>query len=154
MEFVTKDSGERTEFPSGMVRDKSDGKIDYTFVLTGPMLDRWAKLLMRGAEKYDRDNWTRAEGQEELDRFRQSAFRHLVQWLRGDVDEDHAAAVMFNLNGAEYVKEKMDRAVDSPRMADQECDEERWIEESDIALSSIGVSESLGRLPIWKSRSS
>jgi hypothetical protein len=28
----------------------------------------------------------------------------MVQYLRGDVDEDHASAVVFNLNGAEYLR--------------------------------------------------
>lgn len=104
MQFVTKDSGERTLFESGMQRDVSDGKIDYTYCIQGPMLDRWAQLMERGAKKYDRDNWMMATGDAELARFQQSAIRHLVQWLRGDRDEDHAAAVFFNINGAEYVK--------------------------------------------------
>jgi predicted oxidoreductase len=30
-----------------------------------------------------------------------------MQWFLGDRDEDHAAAVLFNINGAEYVREKM-----------------------------------------------
>lgn len=80
------------------------GKVDYTLVLDGPMLERWAEHLTKGAEKYAARNWMLAEGEAELERFRQSAFRHFLQWMRGDVDEDHAAAVVFNLNGAEYVK--------------------------------------------------
>ena len=31
----------------------------------------------------------------------------MYQWLEGDESEDHAAAVMFNLSGAEYVKQKL-----------------------------------------------
>lgn len=101
---MIKDSGARQQFASGMQRDVTTGKIDYTFILKGPMLDRWAKQLMDGAKKYDRDNWMKASGEPELLRFRESAMRHLVQWLRGDTDEDHAAAVFFNINGAEYVR--------------------------------------------------
>jgi hypothetical protein len=104
MTFTTKDSGKRKQFASGMVRDTEDGKIDYTYCLQGPMLDRWAQLMERGAKKYDRDNWMKANGAEELERFRTSALRHLIQWLRGDGEEDHAAACLFNINGAEYVQ--------------------------------------------------
>jgi hypothetical protein len=107
--FVVKDSGQREQFESGMVRDTATGKVDFRRVLDGPMLDRWAAHLSKGAVKYPDvapgvPNWTLAAGPAELDRFKQSAFRHFLQWLRGDVDEDHAAAVFFNINGAEYVE--------------------------------------------------
>ena len=101
-DFDVKDSGEREEYESGMVRDAETGKVDYTYTLPGPMLDRWANHLMKGAEKYERDNWLLGESDEEYHRARRSAARHMIQWLRGETDEDHAAAVFFNLNAAEY----------------------------------------------------
>lgn len=106
-EFVTKDSGERKEFASGMKRDVTTGKTLWHLVASGSMLRRWAELLTRGAIKYDADNWMKANGEEELKRFRESAFRHFMQWYNGDTDEDHGAAVFFNINGAEYVKDKL-----------------------------------------------
>lgn len=111
-QWKTKDSGERTNFASGMTRDTSTGKINYRRLLDGPMLERWAGLLARGAEKYPDvkpgvANWTLANSVEELRRFEESAFRHFIQWIRGDRDEDHAAAVIFNINGAEYVRAKL-----------------------------------------------
>jgi hypothetical protein len=105
--FVTKDSGERQQFASGMQRDTSKGKRRYGLIADGPMFDRWADLMQRGAEKYEARNWMKAADEEELNRFRESAFTHFMQWFRGEADEDHAAAVFFNLNGAEYVKTKM-----------------------------------------------
>src|SRR5690242_15325137 len=106
--FTTKDSGERLVFDSGMQRDVSTNKIDYSLTLDGPLFLRWAALLDRGARKYDKRNWMKAEGEAELVRFKESAMRHFIQWFYGDMDEDHAAAVLFNINGAEYVKEKLD----------------------------------------------
>jgi hypothetical protein len=105
--FETKDSGKRVLFDSGMQRDTQDNKVLFHLVWSGPMLQRWAELLTRGAVKYSEDNWMKADGDEELKRFRASAARHFNQWMRGDRDEDHAAAVMFNINGAEYVRDKM-----------------------------------------------
>jgi len=110
--FVIKDSGKRQEFSGGMVRDTQEGKIDWWRVRIGPMLKRWAIHMTKGATKYPdittgTPNWTLAAGEEELFRFKASADRHFAQWMNGDVDEDHAAAVMFNVNGAEYVREKM-----------------------------------------------
>jgi hypothetical protein len=109
MSFEVKDSGERMVFASGMMRDLSIDKTDYSLIYDGPMLDRWAELLTKGAVKYDPRNWMKASGDAEYERFRSSAARHFRQWFRGDVDEDHAAAVYFNINGAEYVKGRMDR---------------------------------------------
>lgn len=105
--FKIKDSGKRQKYKGGMVRDITDGKIDYSLVFDGPLIDRFAEHLTKGAMKYDKRNWMRADGQEELDRFKESAVRHFRQWLRGDNDEDHFAAVIFNLNAFEYLKEKL-----------------------------------------------
>lgn len=110
--FQVKDSGKRQKFDSGMVRDTQDGKVDYTRLLDGPMLHRWAVHVTKAEVKYPDiapgvPNWTLANSEEEKQRFKTSAFRHMIQWLRGDTDEDHAAAVMFNINGYEYVKEKL-----------------------------------------------
>lgn len=105
--FAVKDSGQRATFDSGMVRDVTADKTDYLLVRDGPMFKRWAEHLTKGASKYTKRNWMKAAGDEELNRFRESAARHFEQWLAGDTDEDHAAAVMFNINGAEYVKGRM-----------------------------------------------
>lgn len=108
--FTLKDSGARVAYDSGMVRDVQDGKIKWHLVASGPMLQRWAVHLTAGAEKYDDDNWLKAEGEAEYQRFRASAFRHFMQWYRGDRDEDHASGVYFNVNGAEYVRDRMESA--------------------------------------------
>ena len=59
-------------------------------------------------------NWMKAREQEELDRFKESALRHFLQWYDGDTDEDHAAATIFNMNGAEYVKEQIPYITKAP----------------------------------------
>ena len=105
MSHLLKDSGQRQQFDSGMVRDTTTDKIDYSLALDGPMFERLAVHLTKGAQKYSKRNWMQANGQAELDRFRESAIRHFIQWLHGDTDEDHAAAVFFNVNGYEYVQD-------------------------------------------------
>jgi len=106
-DFTVKDSGQRKEFSSGMVRDVTDDKISYALIYDGPMLKRWATHLTAGAKKYTARNWMQANSPEEMERFRDSAIRHFTQWVNGDRDEDHASAVYFNLNGYEYVREKL-----------------------------------------------
>ena len=105
-EFITKDSGERQEFSTGMKRDVQTDKPRYD-LLDMPMLKRWAELMARGAKKYGENNWKKAATQEELDRFKASALRHMFQWFEGDTTEDHGSAVFFNVAGAEMVKAKL-----------------------------------------------
>jgi len=113
MSFTTKDSGKRKQFVSGMQRDTNEGKPRFELItpLQLPyeesMLYRWASLMARGAAKYDDRNWEKAEGEEELNRFKESAFRHFMQAMCGETDEDHLAAVMFNLQGWAYVEWKL-----------------------------------------------
>lgn len=106
--FEMKESGERKTFGSGMQRDVDTGKLDYTLVFDGPLVDRVAAHLTAGARRYSPRNWMRASTTEERDRFMESAARHFRQWLRGDRDEDHFAAVVFNMNGYEYVRDRLE----------------------------------------------
>jgi len=111
--FVTKDSGVRSVRPSGYQRDTQQGKPRFDLLLpqgvpySDQFLTRWANLLARGADKYSERNWEQASDQEDLDRFQSSAFRHLMQWMSGELDEDHAAAVAYNLMAYETTKYKM-----------------------------------------------
>jgi hypothetical protein len=112
-EFETKDSGERLQFSSGMVRDINSDKTRWGLLmpLNHPgksMLQRWAELLTRGARKYEARNWEKASSEEEYLRFKESAANHFFKWWFGlEPEEDHAAAVFFNIEGAEYTKGRM-----------------------------------------------
>ncbi len=118
--FIIKDSGQRVQFASGMVRDVATDKTDYELIFNGPMADRWAEHLTKGARKYPDaspgvPNWTLAAGKAELVRARKSFVRHVFQYLKGDVDEDHAAAILFNVNLMEYVKARLQAEADDNR---------------------------------------
>lgn len=91
--FHTADSGEREEFPTGSVRDTQAGKPRYDLIPT-TSLKRLAGLYQRGAEKYGEFNWQKGQP---FSRLYASAFRHLIQWADGERDEDHAAAVAWNM---------------------------------------------------------
>lgn len=114
MSFVTKDSGERAEFASGMQRDTESGKARFDLMLPegvkyeDQFLTRIAELMARGAEKYEDRNWEKADSVAELNRMKSSAFRHFMQWMCGETDEDHAAAVVFNLLAYETTKQKIE----------------------------------------------
>ena len=121
--FEVRDSGARTEFDSGMVRDVTEGKMRPDLIRDGPMLQRWIALLTNGAKKYAARNWMKAAGEQEYERFLESADRHFNIWItwrlhginiedqtnhtNEPLAEDHAAAVYFNLNGAETVAARL-----------------------------------------------
>lgn len=92
------------EYESGFRRDVQDGKPRYDLI-PGELLKRLAELYARGAEKYGDNNWQLARSEEELQRFKASAFRHFEQWRNEwDPEEDHAVAVMFNIIAYEWHK--------------------------------------------------
>lgn len=116
--FVVKDSGQRKTFAGGMMRDVQDGKLDWWRLYVGPLMRRYIAHITKGASKYPDitpgvPNWTLAAGHEEMHRFQASAARHFAQWMAGDREEDHAAAVVFNLNGYEYCRERLEGSSDS-----------------------------------------
>lgn len=110
--FVTKDSGARASFPSGMVRDVNTGKPQWHRLFDGPLAKRYVELLTRGQTKYPdvepgKPNWMLANGPEEYARARESTARHFAQLMNGETDEDHAAAVWFGVNLMEYIKDQL-----------------------------------------------
>jgi hypothetical protein len=89
------DSGKREQFSTGSVRDTHEGKGRFD-LLSPEVLFRDAKHMENGAKKYGDRNWEKGQP---VSRFMDSAFRHMVKFLRGDMDEDHLAAARWNLAG-------------------------------------------------------
>lgn len=105
--------------PSGAIRDTTEGKVNYLLAWDGPMFDRYAEHMSKAAATKGVRNWMKAgddpeTAQADLEHGEESLLRHVRQYLRGDTDEDHAAAIIFNLNWCENVRAKM-KARDSLR---------------------------------------
>lgn len=111
---TTKDSGKRESYDNGMVRDVQTGKPRFDLLMPNgvpypdQLLTRFAELMARGAEKYGERNWELARGDAAFHRAMGSAFRHFLQWYCGEDDEDHAAAVLFNITMAETLRYRAD----------------------------------------------
>lgn len=105
-----KDSGERTVFATGSVRDMHEGKGD---MLSMP----WAALLRvsrhyeNGAKKYGRYNYLKGIP---VSSFIDSALRHLAKYVAGYDDEDHLSAAAFNVLGAIQMEEHCPEMMDIP----------------------------------------
>ena len=136
-----KDSGDRTEFKTGAVRDMHGGKgrcdlmplevvarvvncdkeapdliideiaqfqstedtnhlysaleiFEYSYDYPSTMLLEVAKHFEDGANKYGPDNWRKGIP---VFCYIDSAVRHYLKWLRGDEDEPHDRAFVWNL---------------------------------------------------------
>ena len=92
-EYIVKDSGERQSFDSGAVRDIQNGKGRFDLIGTEGLI-RLAQLYEKGANKYAERNWEKGIP---VSRCMDSAFRHLWKYMDGWNDEDHLAAVAWNV---------------------------------------------------------
>lgn len=104
------DSGERTEFMTGAVRDMHEGKGRFD-LLPMCVLMRLAKHYEKGALKYEERNWEKGI---DAHSFADSAFRHLVKYMDGWTDEDHLIAAIWNLRGLAWTEEKKPELMDIP----------------------------------------
>jgi hypothetical protein len=131
-DFETKDSGARASYGNGGVRDTQAGKPRFDLLLplnvpySAQLLTRWAALMGRGAEKYEDRNWEQFADEEALERAKSSAIRHLMQLVNGERDEDHAAAVLFNVMVYEYVRGVLNGDWPARQAADHTEPEPLW----------------------------
>lgn len=105
-----KDSGERTQFESGAVRDMHEGKGDMASIPWEAIL-RLSKHYEAGAKKYNR--WNYRQGIL-ISSYIDSACRHLAKYQCGCDDEDHLSAAAFNILGAMLVEELQPELIDLP----------------------------------------
>lgn len=86
------DSGTRSEFSTGAVRDASKGKGVPSHLPTRALL-RASKRFEDGAVKYDAHNWRKGIP---LSRYIDSLNRHTWLFMQGDTSEDHLGAITWN----------------------------------------------------------
>ena len=92
---------------NGGNRDIAEDKLDYT-LLPITALNRITQHYVNGLKKYGRDNWKKLSTPEDIERYKQSMFRHLIQYLEGQDNEDHLAAIVWNAMSLLYFEEKED----------------------------------------------
>jgi hypothetical protein len=133
-ECVIKDSGDRTQFASGAVRDLRIGKgmsclipVEawirlsklYPNGYAGISIDAWTRLAIhyeKGRIKYSdannvdcgNENWLKGIP---LMIYFDSAVRHLQKFLQGEKDEDHLAATLWNICGMIETERRIDAGI-------------------------------------------
>ena len=116
-----KDSGERTQFASGAVRDMHEGK-GRCDLLPMCVLLRLARHYEQGAKKYEDRNWEKGIPAHS---FADSALRHLFKYMDGWTDEDHLIAAIWNLCGLARTEEKHSELMDIPAVR------QAWVDAAD-----------------------
>lgn len=107
-DYVVLDSGERTTYTTGAVRDRRRGKG--RFDLIPPLCERRLALVYEGgAVKYGDSNWQRGIP---LSEYIDSAKRHIADFVQGNNPaEDHLMHAVFNLYGAAWTLDAIRRGV-------------------------------------------
>ena len=99
------DTGARTEYATGAVRDASEGKGHYHSI--PPIaLKKLALRFEGGAKKYSRNNWLKGIP---LSHYVDSLHRHIQAFAEGDTSEDHAGAIIWNACCMVHTQEEIDR---------------------------------------------
>ena len=105
-----KDSGERTTFSTGAVRDMHEGKGRMDLLPWAAILEV-SKHCENGAKKYGKHNVDRGIPTHSL---LDSAMRHAAKYLDGQDDEDHLLAAAWNLLSAVEMRCKNPECIDTP----------------------------------------
>ena len=89
---MIKDSGSRSNFDTGAVRDTQDGKGRMDLLPVRALIEV-SRIMEAGAIKYEARNWEKGIP---LSRYMDSGLRHAMKFLRGDRDEPHLAQACWN----------------------------------------------------------
>ena len=113
---MIKDSGERTKFGTGAVRDMHAGKGRMDLLPWAAIIEV-SKHCEEGALKYGEHNVDRGIPTHS---FLDSAARHIAKYMRGDTDEPHLRAAAWNLLWAIQMEIKHPELVDTPWREEEE----------------------------------
>ena len=111
-----KDSGERTAFDTGAVRDMHGGKGRMD-LLPWTAIMELSKHCENGAVKYGERNIDKGIPQHSL---MDSAFRHMAKYMEGATDENHLLAAFWNIAWAVQFEKNKPELNDIPSRASKD----------------------------------
>ncbi len=136
------DSGDRTNFDTGAVRDMHEGKGRCDLLPPAALL-RLARHFENGAKKYGDRNW---ELGIPCHSFADSAHRHYLQYMDGATNEDHLMAAIWNLMCLAETEEKHPEMMDIPSRIKTNDDTSEPSVTFDSAADFNSFVDGLGRL--------
>jgi hypothetical protein len=112
-----KDSGTRSNFDTGAVRDGQEGKGRMDLLPVRALIEV-SKVFEAGARKYAARNW---EAGIPLSRYMDSGLRHAMKFLRGDRDEPHLAMACWNFLCLQDTQQRIAEGLLSMDLNDLPC---------------------------------
>lgn len=104
------DGGTRVDCGTGALRETEAGKGRFDLIPPESMM-RIARWYEQGSEKYGDRNWEKGIP---VSRCLSAAFRHLYKYLAGWDDEDHLAAVAWNVMAIMWFEARRPEMQDLP----------------------------------------
>jgi len=103
-------------FETGAVRDNDEGKEDYVETISWTALKRHAKYMTSKKGRYGSGNFKKGIP---IESYEQSLVRHLQKYFENkyedgvcEVDDDHLAAMIFNICGIMHEEERANKTPD------------------------------------------
>lgn len=98
-----------TEFDTGAIRDSQEGKIDFVETISFTAHHRYAKYMTGKKKKYGTGNFKKGIP---IESYEKSLLRHIDKYFRNkyeggtdELEEDHVAAMRFNIDGIMHEEE-------------------------------------------------
>lgn len=98
-------------FGTGAVRDSQEGKADFVETISFTAHERFARYMTSKKEKYGSGNFKKGIP---IDSYERSLLRHVDKYFRNkyengndETEEDHLAAMRFNIDGIMHEEERI-----------------------------------------------
>lgn len=127
-QFTVKDSGEREEWETGSKRDTRMGKGRFDLIPTGPLREL-AVVYEQGAVKYGDSNWKKGQP---LQRYIDSAMRHINALVAGETTENHAMQAAWNMFAYRWTLEEIEAGRLPKELDDRPEVEPRFLPEEPV----------------------
>lgn len=99
-----------TKFKTGAIRDTQEGKVDFVETVSFTAHDRFARYMTGKKKKYGAGNFKKGIP---ITSYEKSLLRHISIYFRNkyenakiEVNEDHEAAIRFNIDGIMHEQEQ------------------------------------------------
>lgn len=108
---VNSRDGKITRFKSGAIRDSQKGKVDFVETISFTAHHRYAKYMTGKKKKYGVGNFKKGIP---IESYEKSLLRHIDMYFRNkyeggtdELNEDHLAAIRFNVDGIMHEEERL-----------------------------------------------
>lgn len=119
--YTVHQQGAQAVHSDGVRRDTQQGKTLYTLLFPkGVPMDeqlfvRVARHYTKGGEKHGNRNWENSCAEDTLEHHTEALWRHFMEFFfdTGKNNEDHAAAVVWNVNAVDLTRRNIRKATEA-----------------------------------------